>query len=148
MTDKPIQMRPFVFRKCEDYEIKLRDVISVTHSYTELLQVKVVDNDWNARKDLPTGCKRVPEYLSNNVFKTMPQRVQGMNSGHGHPNSDEVKRLLKYYGDCPCWNLCTRIQNTDWLGVVPVLIVHVSFRDIRASYIQEKMDIREGKREE
>ena len=60
--------------------------------------------------------------------------------------SEEVKRILKYYGDCPCWNLCSNTKRLTWKGVVPVLEVHVNFRDLKQSFIQERKDIMNAKR--
>ena len=140
--DREIQQEPFKFRPCGEYEVTLKQIIQVTHGYTEILQIDIV-RDWWSEEDLPKGCKQIPSKLSENVFGTSPQR-EG-HGGHGSLQSEEVKRILKYYGDCPCWNLVTRIHNTDWLGVVPVLEVHIRFSDIRASFIQERQDMQKEK---
>lgn len=140
--DREIQKEPFKFRPCGEDEVTLKQIIKVAHGYTEILQIDIV-RDWVSESDMPKGCKQIPNKLSENVFGTSPQRV--ITGGHGNPRSEEVKRIIKYYGDCPCWNLVTRIHNTDWLGVVPVLEVHIHFSDIRASFIQERQDIQKEK---
>lgn len=144
IEDRCIQTEPFVFRPCWDSEITLRQLIGVTHAYTSILMIVVV-SDFASTQDMPKGCRTIPQYLSKNVFGTGMGR-QPMGTEHGNPTSDEVERILKYYGDCPCWNLTARPQYTDWIGVVPVLAVHVHFRDIRASYIAERNDIRRAKK--
>ena len=136
--EEPTQEKPFEFRPCGEYEVTIRDIIRVTHSYTEKLRISIV-RDWVSEKDLPKGCKIIPKYLSENVFGTEFYE-------HGNPESEEVKRILKYYGDCPCWNLCSNTERLTWKGVVPVLEVHVHFRDLKQSFIQEKKDVMNAKR--
>ena len=140
--DREIQEEPFKFRPCREHEVTLKQIIKLTHGYTEILQIYIV-RDWVSESDMPKGCKQIPNKLSENVFGTSPQRV--VSGGHGSLQSEEVKRILKYYGGCPCWNLVTRIHDTDWIGVVPVLEVHIHFSDIRASFIQERQDMQKEK---
>lgn len=138
MFDEEIQKEPFVFRPCGKYEITLRQLFDLVHASTEILQISIV-SDYLASQDMPKGAKIIPNVLSNNVFGKAIYRT-------GNRDSEEAKRILKYYGDCPCWNLVSRIHSTCGIGVVPVLEVHVHFRDIRASFIQERKDIQKANR--
>lgn len=139
MFDKEIQKEPFVFRPCKKYEITLRQLFDLVHGWTEILQIDVV-SDCYASQDMPKGAKIIPDVLSRDVFGRAINRM-------GNRDSGEAKRILKYYGDCPCWNLVSRIHSTCGISVVPVLEVHVHFRDIRASFIQERKDIQKANKE-
>lgn len=139
MFDEEIQKEPFVFRPCEKYEITLRQLFELVHSYTEILQISIV-SDFYSLQDMPKGAKIIPDVLSNNVFGRTINRT-------GYRDSEEAKRILKYYGDCPCWNLVSNIRLTCEGCAVPVLEAHVHFRDIRASFIQERKDIQKANKE-
>ena len=91
---------------------------------------------------MPAGCKRIPEFLSDNVF--------GICDHNGimirESKNADVERILKYYGDCPCYNLVTHYKTFGKLAI-PVIIVHIHFSDIVESFIQEKKDQRRLKHE-
>ena len=133
MNEYIVQKDPFIFRPCKKNEITLRQLINTCHYSTEILSIYIVQ-DYICTKDMPKGCKKIPQYLSQNVFMT--------NLGSfGSLKNDEVERILKYYGDCPCWNLVARFESYH-TGILPVLETHVYFRDIKASFIQEHKERR------
>lgn len=133
-----IQTNPNEFRPCGEHEITIRQLISFVHCYTEILKIYIV-RDYSSCKDLPKGCKNIPRLLSDNVYQT------GYYT-HGDPKCKEVERLLKYYGDCPCWNLAAEIVPVNYKFNTPIIVAHVQFRDLKAAYIQERKDIMKERR--
>lgn len=124
--------------KREDFTIK--QFLNSIHRYTERVDIVIVNDLYGAGNKY----RRVPETLSEDVFK-----------GNDYGEKEE-KRLLKYYGDVPVWNVCARIVNVcdchnfrhNGMPYVPAIIGHVHFSDIKDGWEKEKTDNARRKRAE
>ena len=111
-------------------------MLRFTHCSTERLDICIVTGSVLATKDISKNI--IPRYLETDVFS---------DHGYNWESNEKVLRILKYYGDCPCWNLVSKLRGSE-KGVVPCLEVHIHFRDIKASFMQEREDIKKMKEKE
>lgn len=126
-------------RKCTENEITVKTLLNVVHTYTTRVKIHVVMGD--AWLECPEA-KRMKDFeLTNDQY--------GYISGYSDEAKIEKERLLKYYGDCPVWNLSTFLSY-DWQkhSYVSGIYAHCCYRDIRNGYLVEKQDIQERKKEE
>ena len=130
-----IQEYPNVFRDCHESEITLKKLIRLVHGSTEELDISIVRGSYKATEGVNE--RTIPNYLVEDVFDEY---------GFDFDNNPKIQRILKYYGDCPCWNMVAKWKNTyTGKGLYPCLEVHIHFRDIRAAWIQEQEDIKKEK---
>ena len=126
-----IQEIPNIFRDCNESEITLKKLIRLVHNSTEDLDIRIVSG---GRATDGISPRIIPDYLETDVYGDYKYCEE----------NPKVQRILRYYGGCPCWNLVAKLKR-DGKGVYPCLEVHIHFRDIRASWLQEREDKKKEK---
>lgn len=131
-------------RKCKEYEITVEMLLNLVHTYTTRIIISVVMGD--AWRSFPET-KRMHDFkLTNDRFGY----ISKARTAKDHEESEKERdRLLKYYGDCPVWNLTTSLSY-DWQNstYVPAIEVHCHYRDIRDGWLAERAEIKREKQRE
>lgn len=123
-----------------EYEITIEKLFNVVHSYTDPIRIKVIMGDaWLTCEET----KRMRDFELIHCYR-------------GEHTCEEDKRtyerIMKYYKDCPVWNLTVWIDReyssprgrTLSMGIE----ARCHYKDIREGWLAEKNDIRREKRRE
>ena len=131
-------------------KIPLWQLMASCHYFTERLRIEVIIGDaWRDEKDAG-GRRTLYDFtLTEDAFADYK-------SSGPVKEGKEIKRLLHYYADAPCWNITTDFKIIhDWQmvdgyrgrdAVTPIIVARVHYRDIREGYLREREDIRREKR--
>lgn len=121
-------------------EVSVEKLMHIVHSYTDPIRICVVMGDaWLTCDE----AKHMHDFELVHCYR-----------GHDCSEEDErtYNRLMKYYKDCPVWNLtvwcdgayCSTRGRQFLFGIE----ARCYYKDIREGYLKEQADIRREKRRE
>ena len=118
------------------YQITIEKLINVVHCYTDPIRIYVVMGDaWLTCDE----AKHMRDFVL----------VKCLRDKYGDANKD-VERLLKYYKDCPVWNLTVWCDgpytSKNGRAFYTGIEAKCHYKDIREGYLAEKADIQREKR--
>ena len=114
--------------------ITVEELISVVHRYTDPIRITVVMGD--ARFNYPEA-KRMHNFELVHCFRG---------------DTQEEERLLKYYKNCPVWNLTVWgdgfFNSEKGKQLLFGIEAHCYYKDIREGYLAEKADLKKARQRE
>lgn len=121
------------------YEITVEKLLAVVHTYTDPIRIHVVMGDaW-------LTCEEAKYMRDFNLVKCY------RNSGDDE-DTKEKERLLRYYKDCPVWNLVVwadgPYSSPRGRQFLCGIEAHCHYKDIREGWLAEREDIKRAKRRE
>lgn len=116
-------------------DLTIENLLSVVHSYTDPIRIKVIIGDaW-------ITCDEA-KHMSNFYLTKCYRNV----------DRDETERLLKYYKDCPVWNLVVWVDgpssSPNGRQFVCGIEAHCHYKYIREGWLAEMSDRRRARRRE
>lgn len=114
--------------------ITVEELISVVHRYTDPIRITVVMED---------AWLNYPEAKGMRNFELV-HCFRG--------DTQEEERLLKYYKNCPVWNLTVRGDGFFYSDKGKQLLFGIEarcyYKDIREGYLAEKADLKKARQRE
>ncbi len=121
----------------DEYSITIEKLMKVVHNYTDPIRIKVIMADaWMTCDE----AKHMRDFELVNCFRG------------GYEDKTTEERLLKYYKDCPVWNLTVWIDGEYTTSRGRTLSCGIEarchYKDIREGWLAEQADIRREKQRE
>ncbi len=121
------------------YEITIEKLLAVVHSYTDPIRIHVVMG--NARFTCEEAKNMRDFYLTKCYRDSWEDKEK-----------KEKERLLKYYKDCPVWNLTVwtdgPYSSASGRQFFCGIEAQCHYKDIREGWLAERNDIKREKRRE